>query len=80
MPWREAGLGGLDDSVVVRAHEAQHVHLPFEAAHDEPEEADEVPAVVIVAVDEGLGDSTRADDGRCRREGRCALSRVMRRG
>jgi hypothetical protein len=47
----EVGERGLDDEVVVVAHETQGVDLPGVAADCEEEEAQEAAAILVVAVD-----------------------------
>jgi hypothetical protein len=58
-PARELLLRGLDDQVVVRAHEAHRVHAPAVAVHALFEEPHERITVGIVAEDECAEDATR---------------------
>jgi hypothetical protein len=51
----ELGPGALDEQVVVGVHEAERAHLPAVTADDEPEQREEVAAVVVVAKEHDLG-------------------------
>jgi hypothetical protein len=52
---------GLDDQVVVIAHQTECVEVPAESAHDDSEQAKEVAAVLVVAVDPRPVDAARGD-------------------
>jgi len=50
---------GLDDEVVVRAHEAVRVHLPAKLAGDHREQVEEVDPVDVGDEDRGVADAVR---------------------
>jgi hypothetical protein len=52
---------GLDDQVVVVAEQAERVEAPAEAPHDDAEQAEEVPAILVVAVDPRPVDAAGGD-------------------
>jgi hypothetical protein len=52
---------GLDDQVIVVAHQAERVEVPAEAAHDDPEQAQEMAAVLVVAIDPRPVDAASGD-------------------
>jgi hypothetical protein len=52
---------GLDDQVVVIAHQAERVEVPAEPAHHDPEQEEEVAAVLVVAVDPRPVDAAGGD-------------------
>jgi hypothetical protein len=52
---------GLDDQVVVIAHQAERVEVPAEPAHDDSEQPKEMAAVLVVAVDPRPVDAARGD-------------------
>jgi hypothetical protein len=47
--------------VVVRAHQAERVHLPVECAHDLEQDREEHTPVVVVQVDEAFLDAPAGD-------------------
>jgi len=60
-PAGEERACGLDDEVVVRAHQAEGVGTPVAAVDHAGEEAEERAAVVVVLVRERAGDGTCGD-------------------
>ena len=52
---------GLDDQVIVVAHQAERVEVPGEAAHDDPEQAQEMAPVLVVAIDPRPVDAASGD-------------------
>jgi hypothetical protein len=57
----EERAGGLDDDVVVRAHQAEGVRPPVATVDDGAEEAQECAAVVVVPVRERAHHRPRGD-------------------